>query len=270
MMVPAVPLGGGLLAPQLGLGTWELTGRACTDAVRMALEMGYRHVDTAEGYGNEQDIAPAIRTVPREELFVVSKVWRGNLEPDALRHSAEQSLRRLGTDYLDLLLIHWPSETIPLERTVAGFRELMDDGLVRGWGVSNFTARRVTLAAALGDPATNQVELHPYFNQASLVRACRAHGVPVTAYSPLAKGRVIDDPVLRAIGERHGASAAQVALRWIAQQGHVVIPKASSERHLRSNLAAFDFTLSNDELLEVFALPQGSRLVQVDGASFDD
>lgn len=270
LIVPLVPLRGGQLAPQLGLGTWRLNGRAGRRTVEAALEFGYRHIDTAESYGNEADIGKAIGKVPREQLFLVSKVWPDHLERDDVRRVAHHSLRDLRTDWLDLLLIHWPNDAVPLERTVAAFRELVDEGLIRGWGVSNFSAGRVARAAALGDPATNQVELHPYFSQEALAATCRAHAIPLTAYSPLAKGRVSDDPTLRRIADAHGAAPAQVALRWATQLGHIVIPKAAGEAHLRANLAAFDITLSDDDMRAIAGLPQGGRLVTLAGVPFDD
>lgn len=270
MIVPLVPLRGGLAAPQLGLGTWALHGAECTRAVEAALELGYRHIDTAESYGNEGDIAPALRGVPREHLFLVSKVWFDHLGRDDVLDACRRSIERLGVDRLDLYLIHWPNDDVPLERTVAAFLQLMDEGLIRAWGVANFSARRIAHAVTLGDPATNQVELHPWFAQEPLVRTCRAHGVPVTAYSPLAKGRVARDPLLREIGARYGATAAQVALRWSTRLGHIVIPKSARRERLRENLAAFDFDLSDGEMNAISRLPQGPRIVDVDWASWDD
>ena len=270
MIVPLVPLRGGLVAPQLGLGTWMLEGRACTRAVEAALEIGYRHIDTAEAYDNEADIAIAIRGVPRDHLFVTSKVWYENLEHDAVLAAARASIERLGVDWLDLYLIHWPNDDVPLEQTVAAMLELMDEGLIRGWGVSNFTPGRVARASALGDPATNQVELHPWFAQEPLVRTCRAHGIPVTAYSPLARGRVDKEPLLHEIAQRRGVTPAQVALRWATQLGHIVIPKSSNPDRLRENFASFAFDLTDDEMTAITSLPQRRRLVDAGWALWND
>ena len=270
MIVPLVPLGSGQAAPQIGLGTWALNGIECTRAVAAALEIGYRHIDTAESYGNEADIARAIRGFPREQLFLVSKVWLDHLGHDDVVAACHASLERLRVDWLDLYHIHWPSDRIPLEETVGGLLQLMDEGVIRGWGVCNFSARRLARVATLGDPATNQVELHPWLAQEPLARTCRAHGVPITAYSPLAKGRVASEPLLRSIGERHGATGAQVALRWAAQLGHIVIPKSVRPARLQENMDAFAITLDDDEMRAISALPQGARIVDPDWALWDD
>lgn len=270
MIVPLVPLRGGLVAPQLGFGTWALRGAEGTRAVEAALELGYRHIDTAESYHNESAIAPAIAGVPRAELFLVSKIWFDHLERDDALAAARGSIERLGVDYLDLCLIHWPNDDVPLERTVAAFLELMDEGLIRSWGVSNFSPGRVARAATLGDPATNQVELHPWLAQEQLARTCRAHGIPLTAYSPLAKGRVADEPVLLEIAAAHDATAAQVALRWATQLGHIVIPKSSNPARMRENLFAFGFDLTDDEMRRISSLPQGRRLVDASQARWSD
>lgn len=267
--IPTVRLPGGVEAPQLGLGTWALRGAACERAVVEALELGYRHIDTAEGYGNEAEIGSAIRGLPRGELFLTSKVWRDNLRRGDLRAACEGSLRRLGTDYLDLLLIHWPNRAIPLEETIAAFVELREDGLIRGWGVSNFTTTHLRELAGRDDVATHQVELHPYFRQDAVVAACRELGIPITAYTPLAKGRVTRDEVLLRIGRAHGATAAQVALAWTLQRRRLVIPKASGRQHLQDNLGALDLELSEQELREVEARPQSPRIVDGEWSEFD-
>lgn len=266
--VPNMRLPGGVEIPQLGLGTWELRGEPCERAVATALELGYRHIDTAEGYGNEEDIGAAIRGAHRQELFLTSKVWRDNLGRDDLRTACEGSLRRLGTDYLDLLLVHWPNSAIAVEKTVAGFVELREEGLIRAWGVSNFTRAHLRELAGRDDVATNQVELHPYFRQGELVTTCREMGIPITAYTPLAKGRVMKDEVLVGIGRAHGATAAQVALRWSVQRGRVVIPKASSAEHLRDNLAIFEMSLSEEELRQVETRSQSPRIVDGEWSEF--
>lgn len=267
--VPNVVLTGGVQVPQLGLGTWELRGEACERAVVDALDLGYRHIDTAEGYGNEEEIGAALAGAPRNELFLTSKVWRDHLRPDDLRAACEGSLRRLRTDFLDLLLVHWPNSAIPIEETAAGLVELREEGLIRAWGVSNFTPAHLRELADRDDVATNQVELHPYFRQDELVSICGELGIPITAYTPLAKGRVMEDKVLTRIGREHGATAAQVALRWSAQRGRVVIPKASSREHLRDNLAVFEIDLSEEELREVEGRPQSPRIVDGDWSEFD-
>lgn len=267
--VSGLPLPQGVTAPRVGLGTWELRGAACERVVREALELGYRHVDTAEGYGNEEAVGAALAAYERSFVFLVSKVWRAHLRPEDLRASCEGSLRRLGTGYLDLLLVHWPDSSIPFAATLEGFQALQEEGKIRAWGVSNFEPRHLD---ALGGatPATNQVERHPYFRQDRLLSACAARGIPVSAYTPLAKGLVAKDPVLREIGARHGLTAAQVALRWSVQDGHIVLPKASSRRHLAENLAVLDARLTPGEMNEIGSRPQGARMVDGEWSEFEE
>lgn len=253
----------------MGLGTWELRGDACKRTVVEALELGYRHIDTAEGYGNESDIGSAIRGAPRHELFLASKVWRDNLHRDDLRAACEGSLHRLGTDYLDLLLVHWPNSAIPIEETISAFVELREEGRIRAWGVSNFTSAHLREIADRDDIGTNQIELHPYFRQDELVATCRELAIPITAYSPLAKGRVAEDEVLQGIAREHGATPAQVALRWTTRRGRLVIPKASSREHLRENLDSFGIELSEEELRAIESRPQRPRIVDGNWSEFD-
>ena len=250
----------GVSFPALGLGTWPMTGTDCREAVATALELGYRHVDTAQLYGNEADVGDALEEsdVPRSEVFVVTKVRRENLAPEDVLTSVRQSVDRLGT-HADLLLVHAPSETVPIPETIDAMNDLQDRGLVDHLGVSNFDADQLeTAIAASGAPiVTNQVAYHPYRDRSALRRACRAHDVVLTAYSPLAEGAVVGDEALAAIGEPHGKSAAQVALRWLVQQdGVAAIPKASTEAHLRENLAVFDFSLSPAAMERVASLAE--------------
>lgn len=255
--------------PPIGLGTYQLRGGECERVVRRALELGYRHVDTAEGYGNERAIGRALRGVAREEVFLTTKVWRDHLRPADLRRRCAGSLRRLGTDYLDLYLVHWPNGEVPPEAVVEGFERLREEGWIRAWGVSNHTVRQLRELAPRARVATNQVELHPYFNQRELATACRELGIHLTAYSPLARGAVAGDPVLREIGRARGKTAAQVALRWILQRGHAAIPKASGEAHLRENLDVFDFELSRAELRRIDRRPQKPRLFDFEWSEFE-
>lgn len=266
-----VVLAHGVEAPRIGLGTFQLEGAACRRVVERALTMGYRHVDTAEGYGNEEEIGRAIRwsAMPRDRLFIASKVWRDHLHAADLRGRLEASLRRLLTDYLDLYLVHWPNRDVPAEETAAGMEALREEGLVRCWGVCNYTRAHLEEILPHGVVATNQIELHPYFRQEALTAFCRERGIVVTAYSPLARGRVEDDPVLEEIGDAHGCSAARVALRWTLHQGHIVIPKASSAAHLRDNLGALEFELAPEELERVGSRPQGNRLFDYAWSEFD-
>ncbi len=270
MNVPAITLPGDIEAPQVGLGTWTLRGSECEQVVGNALAMGYRHIDTAEMYENEDAIGRAIASVDRAELFLTSKVWPDHLHAEDVRYACESSLKRLNTDYLDLYLIHWPNRSVPIEETVGALRRLVDDGRIRAWGVSNFTRGHLDDLRRLGSTvAVNQVELHPFFNQQVLAGYCADNGVPITAYRPLGKGRVNHDHVLSGIALRHGRSPAQVALRWIVQRGHLAIPRSASRRHLQENIEVFDFSLDASEMARIDALPQSGRLVVIAGAEFD-
>ncbi|MFB6155299.1 MAG: aldo/keto reductase [Haloferacaceae archaeon] len=248
--------------PALGLGTYQLRGEQCVRAVRTALSLGYRHIDTAEYYRNEAAIGRAIAEsdVDREDLFLVTKVWRTNLAHDDVLRSAQESLRDLRTDYLDLLLVHWPSRTVPIEETMEAMNHLRRDGSVRHVGVSNFSVEQVREArdASEAPILADQVKYHPQTGQDDLLQFCLDEDVLLTAYSPLAKGSVTSDETLRDVGQRYGKSPAQVALRWLVQQPQVAaIPKASSEDHLRENLDVFDFELTEGEMETIFELHGG-------------
>lgn len=261
--VPSVVAGGARI-PALGLGTWMLSGTACAERVEEALRMGYRHIDTAQMYGNEADVGRAMSRsgIDRGEIFLTTKLALENLRHAEVLASTRASLSRLQTDYVDLLLIHWPSEEVPLEETLGAMLELRDRGRVRHLGVSNFPPARLERALAHAPIVCNQVEYHPYLSQGVLLATLRGHGLALVAYSPLARGRVARERVLQQIGDAHGKTPAQVALRWLVQQPAVgVIPKAASSRHLNENLRIFDFTLSSPEIARIDALHRGERLV---------
>jgi len=248
--------------PKIGLGTFRLEDEACVKTVQAALEMGYRHIDTAEYYDNQRAIGDAIDTmgVPREELFLTTKVWKTNLEREAVHSSARESLERLGVEYVDLLLIHWPNENVPVEETLGAMNRLQEKNRVRYIGVSNFSVSQLQEAMVASETpiVTNQVKYHPYVDRDELLEYCREHEVLLTAYSPLAEGRVVDDGTLAKIGGRYDKSPPQVALRWLVQQdGVIAIPKASSREHLRANLEVFDFELTTEEMVEVTSLRGG-------------
>jgi 2,5-diketo-D-gluconate reductase B len=253
--------------PALGFGTWQLTGEACREGVRHALELGYRHVDTAQMYANEDQVGQALADsrVPREELFLTTKIPPRNLAPEAVRSSHEESLRKLGTDDVDLLLIHWPSDRVPLGATLEAMRRLQEEGKTRHLGVSNFTPSLVREALEHAPILANQVEYHPYLGQDALRDLAVRRDLMLTAYSPLAKGRVLNEPVLTAIGQAHGKTSAQVALRWLLQQPNVsTIPRSSNPEHRAANLDVFDFELSDDEMKRVDGLARGERIIDPD------
>ncbi|MFT4892328.1 MAG: 2,5-diketo-D-gluconate reductase B [Candidatus Nanohaloarchaea archaeon] len=255
--------------PVLGFGTWQLTGEECVNGVETALEKGYRHIDTAQIYGNEKQVGKGIESsnVDREEIWLTTKVWRDNLNREKLKESVEKSLEKLGADYVDLLLIHWPFEEMDLEAVVNEMNELVDEGKVRNIGVSNFTPGQMEEAQKYSEKPilTNQIEYHPFLDQSEILDKCREHDMMLTAYSPLARGDVLGNKTLQNIGEKHGKSEVQVALRWLIQQDNVsAIPKATSEEHIVQNLDIFDFELTGKEMETISELAGNDRKVDPD------
>jgi 2,5-diketo-D-gluconate reductase B len=243
--------------PSLGLGTWRLSGQECTRAVERAVALGYRHIDTARMYANEGEVGRGMRNsgVERDEIFLVTKVRTSNFSHDAVIHSTHESLEKLDTEYVDLLLMHWPNPSVPLEETLGAMTELQEEGSVKHVGVSNFPPSTVEEAARHATIYCNQVEYHPYRVQDQLLEQAREMDYLLTAYSPLAKGRILNDSTLQEAGKPHGKTSAQVALRWLIQQEKVAaIPKAASRGHLRSNFDIFDFELDDEQMKRIFAL----------------
>ena len=246
--------------PAIGLGTWTLKDETGTRLVAGAIEAGYRHVDTAAMYGNEAAVGAGLRAsgVARDEIFLTSKVWPDQIGEGALQASVEASLKRLGTDYLDLALIHWPSKTIPLAESIAALNDVASRGLARHIGVSSFTVAMVEEAVRLSEAplACNQIENHPYLNQDKVMAACRKHGLAVVSYCPLARGGdLASEPVIAAAAERHGKTFAQIVLRWQVQQdGVVAIPRSSNPGRIAQNLDVFDFALSDEEMAAISGL----------------
>ena len=239
------------------MGTWRLTGAECTKTVKRALAFGYRHIDTAHIYRNEEQVGQGIQNagVDREEVFLVTKVWTSNFSYKRTIESTRESLRKLGTNYVDLLLMHWPNPSVPLEETLGAMSELQNEGSVRHVGVSNFSPSMVEEAVRHATVFCNQVEYHPYKKQDKLLEQAKDMDYLLTAYSPIAKGAVLNDRTLLEIGEAHGKTPAQVALRWLIQQEKVAaIPKARGEDHLKGNLDVFDFELSNEEMERICGL----------------
>jgi len=248
--------------PTLGYGTWRLAGDSAKQGVMHALELGCRHIDTAQLYGNEVEVGAAIRdtTVPREDVFLTTKVWIDAVKTDQVVASVEESLSRLATPYVDLLLIHWPVPTVPVEKTLGELRSVQERGLTRHIGVSNFTASLLREAARHAPIAANQVEYHAKLGQQAVLEAAREVGAAVTAYCPLAQGNLVSDPVLVDIGRQHHKTAAQVAIRWLAQQpGVAAIPKSSRRPRIASNLDVFDFELTEEDLSRIAALQKNMR-----------
>jgi diketogulonate reductase-like aldo/keto reductase len=250
----------------LGLGTWENTDPdACAESVATALEMGYRHIDTAQAYGNEADVGDGLAAadVDREEIFLATKVWIDNLAADDVIETTEASLDRLGVDSVDLMYVHWPSRTYDAEETLGALNELYDDGKIDRIGVSNFEPDQLQEAIEISDApiVANQVECHPFLQQEELREVCEEEGVELVAYSPLARGDVLENDTLQEIAADHDASPAQVSLAWLRQQGITAIPKASSEPHIRDNWQSLSVTLSDEEIDRIQELEQTGRRV---------
>ena len=251
--------------PILGFGTWQLKGEQCTQAVEKALEVGYTHIDTADMYHNHEQIKEAIKDVPREQLFITTKFWMSDL--DNPTEAVKRFLNELGTDYLDLVLLHWPKTGAPMVEALKAVDAMPE---VKNVGVSNFTVTHLKEMLGKGfTPVMNQVEFHPYLYQEELLDFCKEHGIGLTAYSPLARGELLDDQTLNQIGKARGKTAGQVALRWLIQKNIVAIPKASSTEHIEENFDIFDFELNDDEMAQIDDLNQDKRIIDPDFAEFD-
>jgi 2,5-diketo-D-gluconate reductase A len=262
--VPSIALNNGTSIPQLGFGVFQVPPEQTAEVTATALEVGYRHIDTAEMYGNEAGVGEAIRSsgIAREELYITSKLNNGFHRPDDARRAFDETLQKLGLDRIDLFLIHWPLPTqydgdyVSTWKTLASF---VDDGRAASVGVSNFQPahldRIVEETGVL--PAVNQIEVHPYFTNEDARAASQRHQVAVEAWSPIAQGGVLGDPVIKQIAEAHGKTPAQVTLRWHIERGDIVFPKSMREERMRENFEIFDFSLTPDEVAAISALNKG-------------
>ncbi len=266
----------GARIPLIGLGTWDLRGRTCAKMVDEAMRLGYRHIDTAAMYGNEEAVGEGLRAsgVPRDEVFITTKVWSSDLRARDFERSARESIRKLKMPSVDLVLIHWPNPSIPLKETIGALCKMKREGVARHIGVSNFTVALIEEAVGYAtEPlVNNQIECHPYLDQAKVIAASRKRGLSVTAYSPIARGRVKGDAALSRIGKAHGKTAAQVCLRYLVQHNVIVIPRTSRSERLKENFEIFDFKLSAAEMKEVAGLAHpGGRIVEWGGTpDWDD
>jgi 2,5-diketo-D-gluconate reductase B len=255
----------GIALPKLGLGTYKMQGDLCRSAVESALALGYRHIDTAEMYGNEAPIGAALTAsgIARDAIHVTTKCWPDNLAPDALRRAFDASLQKLRLDVVDLYLIHWPARGMNLGATFEAMLKLKDEGRARAIGVANFTVALLREAEKIGAPiACNQVEYHVLLDQSKLLAAMRRKGIPLVAYCPLAQGRLAQHPALDAIAQKHSATPAQVALKWLLDQdGVAAIPKASRRESQQANLDALKLALDDADRAAIGALPKGQRCV---------
>ena len=262
-----VPTSDGM--PALGLGTWENDDpEQCTESVKTAVEMGYRHVDTAQIYGNEAAVGKGIAAadVDRDDVFLATKVWIDNLAPEDVAASTRESLQKLDTEYVDLLYVHWPAGAYDPEETLSAFAELRDDGLIDRIGVSNFEPEHLDAATdALGEaPFANQVECHPLLRQEELREYADANGVELVGYSPLARGKILDEPTVGEIAEKHGVSAAQVSLAWLREKGVTAIPKATGEDHIADNWASLGLELDDEDIQQIDGLGRTDRQLNPD------
>lgn len=262
--------------PAIGLGTWALRGDAAIGAVQAALDAGYRHIDTAAMYGNEAEIGEALRTHPtsREATFVTTKIWPSEVAEGLLQRSAEASLKRLGLERVDLLLIHWPSPTVPLRQQISALCDAKRRGLARHIGVSNFSVLYVEAAVGLAtEPlVVNQVEHHPHLDQSALFAACRKHDIAITSYSPLGRGALLREPAIAGIAREKAKTPAQVVLRWhIQQPGNIAIPRSSDPARIRENIGILDFELTSQEMRRISGLarPDGRVGGSANGIAWD-
>ena len=262
--VPTIELNNGVRIPQLGLGVYQVPPEETAATVKTALDIGYRHVDTAEMYGNEKGVGEGIRNagIERGEVFITSKLNNGFHKPDDARRAFDKTLADLGFDYVDLFLIHWPLPTQydgDYVSTWKTLEEFAKDGRARSIGVSNFQVAHLERLAEESDtvPAVNQIEVHPYLVNDEVRAYGREHGIETEAWSPIAQGRVLDDAVVTRIAEAVGKTPAQVVLRWHIQRGDIVFPKSSNEKRLKDNFALFDFELGDDQVAELTGLDRG-------------
>lgn len=256
----------GIALPKLGLGTFKLRDDECRKAVESALALGYRHIDTAEMYANEAPIGEAIAAsgIKRSDLHVTTKVWHDHLAPDAIRRAFDDSARKLRLDVVDLYLIHWPSPGMNLAAALETLMKLKDESRVRAIGVCNFPVALLKQAIEeIGAPiAAHQLEYHAMLGQDAVLSYLRPRKIPIIAYCPLAQGRMTDDPTMAAIGKKHGASAAQVALKWLLdQEGVAAIPKAGRRESQQANLDALKIALDDDDRKAIAAMPKDRRCV---------
>ncbi|MGY2288279.1 aldo/keto reductase [Pseudomonas sp. SDO528_S397] len=252
--------------PALGFGTFRMPGDECRAVVESALELGYRHIDTAAMYDNERAVGQAIEQcgVPRNELFLTTKVWHDQLEPSALLQAFERSIDKLAVDYVDLYMVHWPAPGMDLPGIINALLSLRESGRIRALGVCNFNLPMLREAVDIlqAPIAAVQVEYHPFLAQQRLFDYLTAKGIAKVAYAPLAQGRVADDPILAQIGRKHGATAAQVALAWLREQGVVAIPKARGRERQQANLDSLRLRLDDEDREAIARLPKDQRFVQ--------
>jgi 2,5-diketo-D-gluconate reductase B len=265
--------------PIIGLGTYGLNGKQCEDTVLNALNIGYQLIDTAELYGNHRDIGKALKKtrIPREEIFITSKVWYTELAHDDVLAACHRTLDELEIEYIDLYLIHWPNAAIPIKSTLRALQDLKDEGYIRAFGVSNFTIKHIKeifeIGDSIGEPiqiAMNQIELHPGLFQKELVEFCQSNNIAVTAHSPFAQGQDFKDDLVLGLSYKYKCSPAQIILNWLMQKNIVVIPKATSIEHLKDNLETLSWDMDQDDVALIDSMKLHTRVSKPYFAEFDE
>ncbi|HCW91895.1 MAG TPA: 2,5-didehydrogluconate reductase DkgB [Marinobacter sp.] len=253
--------------PPIGMGTFRLKGDDARDAVKSALSLGYRHIDTAQMYENEAEVGDGITAsgIPRRDIFLTTKIWHDRLHRSDLINSLQESLAQLKTDHVDLALIHWPSpdDEVPMEEYLNALKEAQKEGLTQHIGISNFTCAQMDQAVEIlgkGTLLTNQVEVHPFLANRKVVEHAQALGLTVTGYMPLAVGKVMEDETLERIGRKYNVSPAQVAIAWVASRGIVPIPSSTRPQHQKANLEAMELRLSDEDIAAIDQLDRGERI----------
>ena len=263
----------GQTIPAFGLGTWKLQGDECVRAVSYALELGYPHIDTADAYENHREVGKAIKEsgIPRETLFITSKIWPDEQYKGAVIPACERILSELGFDYLDLFLQHWPNRSIPYEDTLGEMEKLREKGLIRSNGVSNYTVHHLQDALATGKEfMVNQVEFHPTLNQKELKAFCDERHILITAYSPLARGEDLQLPVIKELAEKYQKTPAQIILNWVFAKGMIAIPKSASPERIKENWESQNFELARDDVVRIDEIGGSNRVVDGTHSQFTD
>jgi 2,5-diketo-D-gluconate reductase B len=253
--------------PLIGLGTWNLRGKECEEMVQTAWELGYRHIDTAFNYGNQESSGRAIRSLPKKDLFITSKVMLDQGSPEAICH---QSLKELGIDCLDLYLVHWPDRAFPISQTLASLEKLVQEGKILSYGVSNYTIHHLKDWLALGAKiACNQVEFHPYLYQKDLWQFSQKQGITLTAYRPLGKGALLEEAQVQEIAKTYSKTPSQILLRWLFQKKIPWIAKGSSKKHLQENFEMIDFSLNEKDMFLLDSLNRNKRFCNQSWSDFE-
>lgn len=266
-------LNSSLTIPSLGFGTWKLKGDDCLQTVTSALEIGYRHIDTADAYGNHKEVGNGIKesSIKRENLFLTTKVWRDSLHTQEVQSAVKRFLEELQTDYLDLLLIHWPNTDVSIEETLSAMQILQKEKVIRSIGISNFTIPLLQKALETEIPFSNlQIEFHPSLNQKELKAFCDENDIIVTAYSPIAQGADLTLPLIQHLAEKYAKTPSQIILNWIVRKNMVVIPRSSNKERIKENFDIYSFELSDEESEQIDTLDLHNRIVHPEFAPFTD